>query len=98
MIAGNRARLPDRGAVLAKVRAALRAALEDPAVEVRPEHHLVEDLGFDSAGIASLTIALEDEFDEMLLLNDWIASANSPSDLTVDSLVDYLVGLLSETG
>lgn len=96
MISSRPPVVPDRPAVLVKVRKALQHALDDPAVAVRPEDQLVEDLGFDSAGIASLTIALEDEFDEMLLLNDWIACANSPSDLTVDSLVDYLVGVLSE--
>jgi acyl carrier protein len=70
--------------------------LEDKSALVQPEHHLVDDLGLDSANVASLTIALEDEFDEVLLLNDWIASASSPSDLTVDSLVDYLLDLLAE--
>jgi len=90
--------MPDRAAVLTKVRRALVNVLEDEDkdIEVRPESHLVEDLGFDSVNVASLTIALEDEFDDVLLLNDWIASAHSPSDLTVDSLVDYLVGLLAE--
>jgi acyl carrier protein len=87
----------DRDVVFAKVRTALTNVLEDESIDVRPEHHLVDDLGFDSVNVASLTIALEDEFDDVLLLNDWIASANSPSDLTVDSLVDYLVGLLAET-
>lgn len=85
---------------MAKVCAALSNVLEDKDIDgdVRPEHHLVDDLGFDSVNMASVTIALEDEFDDVLLLNDWIASASSPSDLTVDSLVDYLVELLSETG
>ena len=88
----------DRDVVLTKVRTALLNVLEDTSVEVRPEHHLVDDLGVDSVHIASLTIALEDEFDDVLLLNDWIASASNPSELTVDSLVDYLIRLLSETG
>jgi acyl carrier protein len=82
-----------RTTVLAKVRAAVRSVLEDGS-EVRPADHLVDDLGFDSAAMASLTIALEDEFDDVLLLSDWIASASSPSELTVDSLVDHLVGVL----
>ena len=90
--------MPDRTVVLEKVVSALRSVLDDATADIRPEHHLVDDLGFDSSAIASLTIALEDEFDEMLLLNDWIAGANSPSDLTVDSLVDYLVGVLREGG
>jgi acyl carrier protein len=90
--------MPDRRVVLAKVSNALRSVVGDDATDVRPEHHLVEDLGFDSSSIATLTIALEDEFDDMLLLNDWIASASSPSELTVDSLVDYLLGVLRDGG
>jgi acyl carrier protein len=88
----------DRDTVLAKVRTALRSVLEDEAIDIGAEQHLVEDLGFDSTSIASLTIALEDEFDDVLLLSDWIAAAHSPSDLTVASLVDYLLRLLSEPG
>jgi acyl carrier protein len=83
----------ERSAVLGKVRAAVRAVVEN-AVEVRPGDHLVDDLGFDSAAMASLTIALEDEFDDVLLLSDWIAAASSPSDLTVDSLVDHVLAVL----
>jgi acyl carrier protein len=90
--------MPDRADVLAKVCAALRSVADDPTVEIRPDHHLVDDLGLDSMNVASLTIALEDQFDEVLLLNDWIASAHSPSDLTVASLVDYLLALLAEAG
>lgn len=88
--------MEERAIVLARVRSALLSVLEDKSVLVRPEDHLVGDLGLDSANVASLTIALEDEFNDVLLLNDWIASASSPSDLTVDSLVDYLLSLLAE--
>lgn len=88
--------MTDREEVFTKVRAALRNATDDPALAVRPEHQLVEDLGFDSTGIASLTIALEDEFDDVLLLSDWIAAASNPGDLTVASLVEYLTVLLAE--
>jgi acyl carrier protein len=87
-----------REVVFAKVCAALANVLEDSRLSVRPQDHLVDDLGFDSVNVASLTIALEDEFADVLLLNDWIASASNPSELTVDSLVDYLFHLLSETG
>ena len=86
----------DRAQVLERVRAALRSATEDASLVARPEDRLVDDLGFDSTGIASLTIALEDEFDDVLLLNDWITAASSPSELTVASLVDYLTELLAE--
>jgi acyl carrier protein len=85
----------DRDEILAKVRAALVDVLEKD-IDVRPEHHLVEDFGVDSVNIASLTIALEDQFDDILLLNDWIATASDPKELTVRSLVDYLSELLSE--
>ena len=86
----------DRDTVLAKVRRALTSVLDDPAIDIRAEHHLVDDLGFDSTSMASLTIALEDEFDDVLLLNEWIAEAHSPSELTVDSLVEYVLCLLAE--
>ena len=84
----------NRQEVFEKVRAALLSVVESPST-ITPQAHLVEDLGLDSVNMASLTIVLEDEFNEVLLLNDWIASANSPSELTVDSLVTYLMDLLS---
>lgn len=86
----------DRATVLAGVTAALRDVLDDPARDVQPSHFLVGDFGLDSAAIASLTIALETQFDDVLLLNEWIATADSPSDLTVASLVDYLTAVLSD--
>ena len=89
--------MPDRAVVFAKVRSALSQVLEDKAADVRPHHRLVDDLGLDSMNVASLTIALEDEFDDVLLLNDWIAGASNPSELTVDSLVEYLIGVLEES-
>lgn len=88
--------MPERSEVLIKVCAALRSVLDDAAAEIEPRDRLVDDLGFDSVNVASLTIALEDQFDDVLLLNDWIAAANSPSDLTVDSLVDYVQSILEE--
>ena len=87
----------DRRQIQAKVCAALASVLEDSDVQLLPEHRLVDDLGFDSTSIATLTIALEDEFQDVLLLNDWIASAHDPSELTVRSLVDYLQELLAGT-
>ena len=86
----------DRRTIVEKVCAALRDAGEDPAMAIRVEDHLVDDLGFDSTSIAVLTITLEDVFDEMLLLNEWIAAASSPSDLTVASLVDYVASVLAD--
>ncbi|HYC57904.1 MAG TPA: acyl carrier protein [Candidatus Binatia bacterium] len=86
--------------VLARVTSALRTVIVDEGMAasspVMPQSRLVDDLGFDSVRIASLTIALEEQFDEILLLGEWIADASSPSDLTVDSLVEYLLGVLEE--
>ena len=82
--------------VLAKVAAALRVVLDDADADVRRTHRLVDDFGFDSASIATLTIALEEQFDDVLLLNEWIAGASSPSELTVGSLVAYVEGVLGE--
>jgi acyl carrier protein len=91
--------MPDRDAVFAKVRAALRQVLgEKTPADVELRDRLVDDLGLDSMNVASLTIALEDQFDDVLLLNDWIAGARNPSELTVGSLVDYVATLLAETG
>lgn len=86
----------DRNTVLMKVSRALHDVVDDKNVEIQPQQHLVDELGIDSVDIASLTIALEDEFDDILLLNEWIASASSPSDLTVQSLADYVFQLVSE--
>lgn len=83
----------DRRTVLAKVCAAVQSVLDDPGQAVHAGDHFVDDLGFDSLRMASLTIALEEAFDDVLLLADWIASASSPSELTVESLVDYLIAL-----
>lgn len=86
----------DRQTVLATVCAAVQSLLDDPQQPVHAGDHLVGDLGFDSMAMASLTIALEEAFDDVLLLADWIASASNPSELTIDSLVDYLIALRAE--
>jgi acyl carrier protein len=62
----------------------------------KPSHSLVDDFGFDSLRMASLAIALETEFRQPVLLNDWISMAADPSHLTVRSLADYLRGALGE--
>ncbi|HEY8208273.1 MAG TPA: phosphopantetheine-binding protein [Myxococcaceae bacterium] len=63
-------------------------------VEPEPDHRLVDDLGFDSLRMASLAIALETELGQPVLLNDWIASAPSLSDLTVQSLASHMAANL----
>lgn len=72
------------------------AQVVEPPRAIEGKHRLVDDLGLDSIKVASLTIALEDEFDDILLLNDWIAAARDPRELTVESLANYVRVLLGE--
>jgi acyl carrier protein len=51
---------------------------------------LVDDLGFDSIRIANLSVEIEHELGEPILLNDWVGSAGDPALLTVASLVDFV--------
>jgi len=48
--------------------------------------------------MASLAIALESELGQPVLLNDWIASAPSLSDLTVQSLAAHMAANLEAGG
>lgn len=73
--------------VIACVRAAARHSLPGA---IQLDHSFVTDLGFDSMGIARLALALEDEFDQTILLDEWIGQATDPSALTVESLCDYV--------
>jgi acyl carrier protein len=82
--------------VTKKVCRAVLAASEKKKVEPRAEHRFVDDLGFDSLRMAVLAVALENELGQSLLLNDWIGGSDDPSELTVQSLVDYLHPILSE--
>jgi acyl carrier protein len=86
--------MPDNE-LFAKVSRALVDASDDPTMSPKIGDRLVDDLGFDSLKIASLSIALEKEIGEVILLNDWIGAAASPSDLTVQSLLDYVSTTLS---
>jgi acyl carrier protein len=79
--------------VMEKVVRAVRDSAPRP-VEPQPGHRLVDDLGFDSLRMASLAIALESELGQPVLLNDWIASAPSLSDLTVQSLATHMAANL----
>lgn len=73
--------------VIVCVRAAARHPLPEP---IRREHSFIVDLGFDSMGIARLALALEDRFDQTILLDEWIGQATDPAALTVASLCDYV--------
>jgi acyl carrier protein len=73
--------------VIACIRAAARHTL--PEV-IQREHAFVTELGFDSMSIARLALALEDRFHQALPLDEWIAEASDPRELTVASLCDYV--------
>lgn len=45
-----------------RLSAVLAAHAPDPPAEIRPEHRLIEDLGFDSLALAKTVVALETEF------------------------------------
>jgi acyl carrier protein len=82
--------------LFAKVLRAVARAKPEHAEAPRPTHRLVYDLGFDSLAIASLALALESEFGEAFLLNDWIVSAPQVSALTVASLAEFVAASLGE--
>jgi acyl carrier protein len=79
--------------LMEKVVRAVRDSAPRP-VDPEPAHRLVDDLGFDSLRMASLAIALETELGQPVLLNDWIASAPTLSDLTVQSLAVHMASNL----
>ena len=68
-----------------------------PAV-IERDHSLISDLGFDSIGVAMLSMGLEDEFFFPVLLDTWIGAHDGPHDLTVDSLCRYMESLVREQG
>jgi len=82
-----------RKEVLIKVYSAVRQVIPRKK-ELEESHSFVNDLSFDSLRMATLSVALEGEFDRALLLNDWIAGADNPTDLSIRSLTDYLVRIL----
>jgi acyl carrier protein len=65
---------------------------------IRDADSLVARLGYDSLRMASLAIALEDEFARPLLLAEWIARAPNPEELTVGSLCEYIAEILEHEG
>jgi acyl carrier protein len=75
------------------VRAVARSCVESGRM-VTVTDRLVDDLGFDSIRVARLSIELEDELGEHVLLNDWVGAVGDPALLTVGSLVDYIQTLL----
>ena len=82
--------------VLTDVTACIRASARHPLPEViEPDHGFVTDLGFDSMSIARLALALEDCFNQALPIDEWIAEAGDPRELTVASLCSYVTSARS---
>jgi acyl carrier protein len=75
--------------LLTKTLRAVRSAAELD-IEVDARHSFVRDLGFDSLRMATLALCLEEELGCAILLNDWIAGAEDPANLTVASLAEYV--------
>ncbi|MFU8804739.1 MAG: acyl carrier protein [Bradymonadaceae bacterium] len=83
------------GQVFELLREAIEAAANfDLPEPVRPEHSLVDDLGFDSLTISVLALEIEERLGQPILLNRWVEGVQEPSELTVASLSSYLEELL----
>jgi acyl carrier protein len=81
-----------------RVIAAIRATAQQALPEIiEPGHSLVYDLGFDSMGVALLSIGLEDQFSFPVLLDTWIGEQEGPNSLTVGSLHYYMESLVGES-
>lgn len=79
--------------VVDSIRASARLALPE---RIEAHHRFVDDLGYDSLGLVTLSVALEDRFGVPILLDGWIGSASSPSGLTVGSLAAWITSSLAE--
>ena len=82
---------------LEKVKRALSEVQDVPFAVISPEHKLVQDLNLDSVSVVVLSIALEEEFKECLLLNEWVVAAEDHAQLTVKSLAEYIHSRFCET-
>ncbi len=80
-------------AVIDAIRASSRLSLPS---SIEAHHRFVDDLGFDSLGLVTLSVALEDRLGAPILLDGWIGSASSPSALTVGSLALWIGSSLAE--
>jgi acyl carrier protein len=81
--------------VMQKVVRAVKTTAAKPPDLISGSHSLVLDLGFDSLRVATLSVALETEFGELILLNEWIANAHTPYELNVNSLVAFVSDAIS---
>lgn len=73
-----------------KVRLALSEVADVPLASISPDVMLVQELNLDSISVVVLSIVLEEEFKESILLYEWVVAAEDHSQLTVQSLVEYV--------
>jgi acyl carrier protein len=78
-----------------KVSQAVLNTLRTP-VDLHDDMTFIGDLGYDSLRVASLSIALEEEFGQPILLNDWLAASDGPMSLTIGSLNAYIAEVFGE--
>ena len=90
--------MPPDPALRKRVVRAIASSCGVATKRIRDSDSLVSRLGYDSLRMASLAIALEDEFARPLLLAEWIARAPDPEDLTVGSLCEYIAEILEHEG
>lgn len=84
-----------RETVNEKVKLAIRST-GDVDRQIADAESLILSLGFNSLRIANLAIALEQQVDQPLLLNEWIGRCVDPATLTVGSLCEYIWEVLDE--
>ena len=79
-----------------QVTRAIRACNDSVPAEIHEGSSLVNDLAFDSMAMVRLGVALEDELDRPILLDEWLQSCDDPEQLTVGSLCNYLEGGMTD--
>jgi acyl carrier protein len=75
-----------------QVSRAIKACNVPVPADLREDQSLVDELSFDSMAMVRLGVALEDELDRAVLLDEWLQSCDDPGKLTVGSLCAYLEG------
>ncbi|NQU21941.1 MAG: acyl carrier protein [Candidatus Nealsonbacteria bacterium] len=81
-----------RDRILAEIKEIVAEQTETPAEEIREDHHLLDDLGFDSLAIVEMSMEIEEHFD-----------VSVPDELgeqarTVRDVTDGVLELLGQAG
>jgi len=78
--------------LLLKVKNAVKATLNNEVDEenITIDSKLIQDLNFDSLKVAILSVHLENEFNQAVILDNLLRDIDDPLDLTVAKLCEYL--------